>query len=143
MKQDDKRTRRAQREVRFFVAAPGVQAEEFEMLDGMQFFETYEPDGKPAVVLDVEKYRHFLDDSALTEAQKDEVLDRLWQIVVTFVDLGFGVHPAQLACGKLRQNGAETRAESRDVLDCSHRAKERFEDAVLRTAEDESNERSP
>lgn len=47
------------------------------------------------ITLDVERYKHLLDDPALTETQKEEFLQALWSIVVTFVELGFGVHPLQ------------------------------------------------
>ncbi len=50
---------------------------------------------KPIVGVDVEKYKVFLDDPALTETQKEEFLQALWSIMVTFVELGFGVHPLQ------------------------------------------------
>ena len=58
---------------------------------------------RPALTLDVEQYEKFLEDSDLTEDQKREFLETLWNIVVEFVSLGFGVHPvqqAQNACGK-------------------------------------------
>ncbi len=34
-----------------------------------------------------------LDDKGLTESQKLQFLECLWYIIVSFVDLGFGVHP--------------------------------------------------
>ncbi len=60
---------------------------------------------RPLVLsIDYEKYEHYLEDSNLTEAQKQEFLQALWNIIVNFVDLGFGVHPVQQAiaasCGK-------------------------------------------
>ena len=48
-----------------------------------------------AIGLDVEKYRHFLEECELSEAQKEQFLETLWLIIVSFVDLGFGVHPLQ------------------------------------------------
>ncbi len=47
--------------------------------------------------VDYEKYRHLLDNSDATEEQKEEFLQILWDIVLNFVDLGFGNHPVQLA----------------------------------------------
>ena len=55
---------------------------------------------KPSVEIDVAKYQAYLDDPALSEDQKEEIIKALWSIMVAFVDLGFGVHPAQEVCGK-------------------------------------------
>ena len=56
--------------------------------------------GKPSVEIDVAKYQAYLDDPSLSEDQKEEIINALWSIMVAFVDLGFGVHPAQEVCGK-------------------------------------------
>jgi hypothetical protein len=55
---------------------------------------------RPIVTVDVEKYQRFLDETDMTEEQKAEFLQALWSIIVTFVELGFGVHPLQEVCGK-------------------------------------------
>jgi hypothetical protein len=55
---------------------------------------------KPSLTVDVEKYQAYLDGSDMTEAQKEEFLQALWSIIVSFVELGFGVHPLQEVCGK-------------------------------------------
>lgn len=55
---------------------------------------------KPTLTVDVEKYQAFLDGADMTEAQKEEFLQALWSIIVSFVDLGFGVHPLQEVCGE-------------------------------------------
>lgn len=55
---------------------------------------------KPTLTVDVEKYQAYLDGSDMTEAQKEEFLQALWSIIVSFVELGFGVHPLQEVCGK-------------------------------------------
>ena len=36
-----------------------------------------------------------LEASDLTDTQKQEFVETLWSIIVTFVDLGFGLHPVQ------------------------------------------------
>ena len=59
---------------------------------------------RPAITVDYEKYEHFLETADLSDEQKREFIAALWSIIVAFVDLGFGVHPAQQAektCGKL------------------------------------------
>ena len=50
--------------------------------------------------IDYELYQHYLDESDLSEVEKQEFLDTLWSIIVSFVDLGFGVHPVQQVCGE-------------------------------------------
>ena len=60
------------------------------------------------------QYEHFLEDQGLSAEQKRAMLEALWSIIVSFVDLGFGVHPVQQACG---QNGDEESEHSGGVLD--------------------------
>lgn len=48
-----------------------------------------------ALHFDVELYRHYFEDSGLTELQQREMLEALWILVVGFVDMGFGIHPVQ------------------------------------------------
>ncbi len=50
--------------------------------------------------IDLDHYQTFLDDPALTPNQKEEIVGALWTIITAFVELGFGVHPVQQACGK-------------------------------------------
>ena len=57
-----------------------------------------------SVTVDFEEYLHFLDDEEISEADKRELLQTLWNIVCEFVALGFGVHPVQQArnpCGQV------------------------------------------
>lgn len=56
--------------------------------------------GFAALKFDPKPYLHHLDGSDLTEAQKEELLETLWQIMVHFVDLGLGFSPAQQAMDK-------------------------------------------
>ena len=62
------------------------------------------PDELPIASPELEKYRHHLDEFDLTEEQKDELLVTLWQIMIQFVDLGFGRDATTLAlkaiCGE-------------------------------------------
>lgn len=55
---------------------------------------------KPTMTVDVERYQKFLDGSDMSQAEKEEFLQMLWQIIVSFVELGYGVHPLQEVCGK-------------------------------------------
>ena len=48
---------------------------------------------------DPEKYRTYLEDTELSEEQQVEYLKVLWSIMITFVDLGFGVDSVQQVLG--------------------------------------------
>lgn len=54
----------------------------------------------PSIGIDYARYDHYLKNADLTQQQKQEFLDTLWNIVVGFVDLGFGVHPIQQVAGE-------------------------------------------
>lgn len=59
---------------------------------------------RPTLAVDVERYQAYLDGSDFSDAQKEEFLQALWSIIVSFVELGFGVHPLQEVCGKDRES---------------------------------------
>jgi len=42
-----------------------------------------------------------LEDSDMPLDQQKELIETLWSIVVTFVDLGFDLHPVQQICGEM------------------------------------------
>ena len=76
------------------------------------------------ITVDYEKYAHFLDDSELTEQQKQEFLQTLWNIIVEFVSLGFDVHPLQQAknaCGKPEEIASKPAATKANAVKCSHK----------------------
>jgi len=65
---------------------------------------------QPSILVDYERYQHFLEDSDLSADEKIKFLETIWGIVVGFVDLGFGVHPvqqAEKACGQLSSSAGE------------------------------------
>jgi hypothetical protein len=70
----------------------------------------------PIMTLDVEKYQAYLDDADMTQAQKDEFLQALWSIIVSFVDLGFGVHPLQAVCGEDEHSESNNVNKTVDML---------------------------
>ncbi len=51
----------------------------------------------PALAIDWDLFGSYLDDSDLDDNQKREFIEIIWYIVVTFVDLGFGIEPVQQA----------------------------------------------
>ena len=77
---------------------------------------------KPVITVDYERYAHFLDSSDLSDEQKQEFLQTLWNIVVGFVDLGFGVHPVQQAqkpCGKVEVSEPKPALTVPNRVECS------------------------
>ncbi len=54
----------------------------------------------PTLTIDWEAYLPLFEDEDISETEKRELIEALWSIVVSFVDLGFGVHPVQQACGQ-------------------------------------------
>lgn len=72
------------------------------------------------VTVDYEKYERFLKDSDWSEEQKCQFIDALWRIIVSFVDLGFGVHPAQQACGQLEDIEPNAPPTASDEVKCPH-----------------------
>ena len=48
---------------------------------------------RPPIAVDINRYQAMLDGSDLSEAQKRDFIETVWQIVLQFVDLGFGAHP--------------------------------------------------
>ena len=70
--------------------------------DELQLF-LRDPDEPLAVQVDLMKYAHLLEDADMSDEQKLEALRALWNVIVAFVDLGFGVHPVQEICGQIEQ----------------------------------------
>lgn len=75
--------------------------------------ELYDPErcaSPPVITVDYDLYAHYLEGSELSDAQKQELLQTLWNIVCEFVSLGFNVHPVQQAkktCGQVTENRGE------------------------------------
>lgn len=86
--------------------------------DGLRF--EFDTSAKPTLSVDVERYQHFLDDSDLSEAQKAEFLQSLWNIMISFVELGFGVHPLQEVCGKDAGTSTLSTDADSDALSLGH-----------------------
>lgn len=77
---------------------------------------------RPVLTFDPVEYVGQLEDCDLTEAQQTELLQLLWQIVVQFVDLGFGIHPVQQAVDKTATDSMGMDAESAPVVGLIHRS---------------------
>jgi hypothetical protein len=78
--------------------------------------ESFGASARPILTVDVEKYESWLAGSGLNEEQKEEFLRAMWSVVVTFVELGFNVHPLQEVCGQDSGNCAPQPKESFDQV---------------------------
>ena len=54
--------------------------------------------------VDLMQFAHHLDDSDYDDEEKQEFLGIFWNLVVAFVDLGYGVNSTQMACGHLTKS---------------------------------------
>ncbi|MEO0411733.1 MAG: hypothetical protein AAF221_07855 [Pseudomonadota bacterium] len=87
---------------------------------------------KPVITVDYERYAHFLENSDLTEEQKQEFLQAIWNIVVEFVSLGFGVHPLQQAkegCGQVENFSPKPPFTAPDAVYLDHTVLEQITSA--------------
>lgn len=76
----------------------------------------FDASAKPYLTVDVERYQAYLDGTEMTNAQKEEFLQSMWQIIVSFVELGFDVHPLQEVCGKEGQNTTQSAVGAFDAV---------------------------
>jgi len=67
---------------------------------------------RPTLTLDVALYQEYLDDAELSAEQKQEFIETLWNIIVAFVDLGFGIHPVQQVMSEKDTSCGQTKDES-------------------------------
>ena len=85
--------------------------------------ERYQADlSRPVITVDYDRYAHFLEHAELSEEQKHEYLQTIWNIIVEFVSLGFGVHPlqqAQNSCGKFEEIASDPAAVGSNGVECS------------------------
>lgn len=60
----------------------------------------------PSLVFDPEKYRQYVRDFDLSEAEQEELLQAIWAIMVAFVDFGMKIHPVQLVIKDVNERDA-------------------------------------
>ena len=78
-----------------------------------------------SIEVDYQKYERFLEAADLSEEHKREFIAALWSIIVAFVDLGFGVHPAQQAektCGKLTDSPPKPALSKGNQVNCQSKS---------------------
>lgn len=85
--------------------------------DETQGIQVVDRAGRPALTLNVDDYRHYVEDMGLSPEQEQELLEALWTIIVSFVDLGFGIEPVQQAMkDRVRKDVRSDVAEGCDAL---------------------------
>ncbi len=72
-----------------------------------------------ALTIDVDFYQSQLDDSNLSDAEKEAFLQALWNIVCAFVDLGYELNPVQKFSGEAVAKAHERALASADVVSSS------------------------
>lgn len=104
----------------------------------------------PTLTIDWDLYGTYLEGSDMTDAQKRDVIQMLWNIMVAFADLGFRAHPVQLAtsdassgttssnCGQNQDLADFITAESGPMVESDGKSTPQFN-----TAADGSAEPSP
>ena len=92
-----------------------------------------------ALSFDYEEYAPYLEDSDLTEEQKREFLETLWNIMVSFVDLGFGIHPIQQASG---QDWSIEDLKELDLGDVIYSDHQHSQSTTFKTADHGKNDRT-
>ncbi|SFA89004.1 hypothetical protein SAMN05421688_1510 [Poseidonocella pacifica] len=97
----------------------------------------------PTLTIDWEAYAALLEEGEHSEAEARELIETLWSIVVAFVDLGFGIHPVQQACGEGSENAESL---TPDVLSSFLNSAKQEQQETAATEEDhprDAGERSP
>lgn len=67
---------------------------------------------KPSFGIDVDYYQGIIDDPDIPEERKRELIEVIGAIVMNFIDMGFGVHPVQLA--RLEKDQQQTPQENKE-----------------------------
>jgi hypothetical protein len=67
------------------------RAEEKKTLTGTPHDYEIDKEGMPTLSIDWELYAELLSESDLADEEKREFIETLWSLIVSFVDLGFGI----------------------------------------------------
>ena len=70
----------------------------------------------PALEIDLDVYLPLFEDEGISEDDKCKLLEALWSVIMSYVQLGWGVHPVQQAksvrrakedsCGQIEENAS-------------------------------------
>lgn len=72
---------------------------------------------KPTLGVDVDYYQSIIDDPDVSESRKRELIEIVGAIIMNFIDIGFGVHPIQLA--RLEKHQQQKHSEKENLLERS------------------------
>lgn len=78
---------------------------------------------RPTLSIDVQHYQKYLDDSSISDKDKQELLETLWDIICELVQLGYGVHPLQNIdneCGESIEKQEDSTLLSADMVNSLH-----------------------
>ncbi|WP_438729229.1 hypothetical protein ACR9YC_02095 [Parasphingorhabdus sp. DH2-15] len=79
---------------------------------------------KTVITVDYKRYAHFLDDANdLTEDQKQEFVQAIWNIITEFIRNGFRVdalHQAGVSCGQVEHTSNYSPDETPDTIQSDH-----------------------
>jgi hypothetical protein len=84
---------------------------------------------------DPREFMQFVENEGLTEQEAQQLLRAIWDIMVAFVDLAWGVHPVQQAVDRFHGGGGSSSAGAPVMLSCS--------DIFSNTANNETAEGDP
>ena len=69
------------------------------------------------LMIDLNAFAHHLEGTDYSEEEMQEYLSIFWSIAIAFVDLGYGLNPAQSPCGQLPETPEKAGFLSADSLD--------------------------
>ena len=101
----------------------------------MQHRQNPPPTFTPSLELDLEAYAPYLESADISEEDKRQLIEMLWSIVVSFVQLGYGVTPVQqvldeqqsaTACGQLPKCRDQSPLPAHNRVEYSHSITENF-----------------
>ncbi len=78
---------------------------------------------RPIVTVDYDLYAQYLDDADISEDDKHELIQMIWNIIFEFASLGFDIHPLQQiegACGQKSKTGEFRPQEPGDAVELEH-----------------------
>lgn len=71
---------------------------------------------RPTLSVDVDYFQTYLDDADIPDSKKRELVETVWNISVSFVDLGFGLNPVQQATQEKPKHAPELNSPSLDSM---------------------------
>ena len=96
-----------------------MDGSDFENYDLMQVFTAAVANhaaGRPSIEVDAAEFLHLLEEIDAPLEEKLELINILIAIMSEFVDMGFGIHPVQQACGQLPETERERSEADSELL---------------------------